>query len=294
MPRRLLFAQPTPHTEKTADGYLLSWQGVAIMGILNLTPDSFSDGGQYTNPEEALQRARTMLQEGAHMIDVGGESTRPGAEPVSVEEELERTLPVIRCLAQENQAIISIDTRKVEVAAAALDAGAHLINDIGGLQDPEMMALAAVRGVPTIIMHMQGEPKTMQQRPHYDNVNREVYRFLLRQAELATQAGVPSVVLDLGFGFGKRVEDNLSLLKNVGSLVRHGYPVLIGASRKGTIDTLAGVPEPQARDPGTLALHLYAASQGVAMVRVHNVAAHRQAFDVWQALTGNMRLADDG
>lgn len=254
------------------------------MGILNVTPDSFSDGGAYASADAACAQARTMLQEGALVLDVGGESTRPGAEGVSAEVEIDRVRPVIARLAQETRALISIDTSKPEVAQAALRAGAHLVNDVTGLTNPDMVALCVQEGVPAIIMHMQGEPRTMQQDPRYDDVVTEVATFLARQADKALQAGVPSVMIDPGIGFGKTLEHNLALLRNVSRLVALGYPVLVGASRKGIIDRLAAEPVAAARDHGSVVLHLHAASQGAAMLRVHNVAAHHQALRVWEAL----------
>lgn len=254
------------------------------MGILNVTPDSFSDGGAYPSVTEACLQARTMLQEGALVLDVGGESTRPGSEGVSAEVEIDRVRPVIKRLAQETHALISIDTSKPEVAQAALRAGAHLVNDVTGLRNPDLVRLCADEGVPAIIMHMQGEPRTMQKNPHYDDVVMDVTSFLTRQAERALQAGVPSVMIDPGIGFGKSLQQNLALLRHLHHLVTLGYPVLVGASRKALIDRLAGEPVAARRDPGSVALHLHAASRGAAMLRVHDVGAHHQALRVWQAL----------
>lgn len=282
-PVELHFAQPVPGSSASSEGYTVRWTGTLLMGILNITPDSFSDGGRYQQLEQALGHARQMIQHGARIIDIGGESTRPGAEEVPAELELDRVLPVIRALRQAD-VLISIDTRKAEVAQAALQAGAHLVNDVSGLCNPEMRRVCAVAAVPAVIMHMQGTPRMMQLAPHYDNVAQEVFGFLQQQAALALAEGVPSVVLDPGFGFGKTLAHNLQLLRDLPQLVSHGHPVLVGASRKRSIDKLSPSPEPQDRDPGSIALHLYAVQQGATVIRVHNVPAHQQALRVWQAL----------
>ncbi len=260
------------------------------MGILNVTPDSFSDGGQHLGPEAALAQAATLIKDGATVLDVGGESTRPGAEPVAAETELDRILPVLRGL-RGTEVLISVDTYKPEVAAEALRAGAHLVNDVTGLRDPEMVRVCAEIGAPAVVMHMQGTPRTMQRAPHYDDVQRVVLTELRANAERALAAGVPSVMLDPGIGFGKTLEHNVTLLRGLFELVALRYPVLLGASRKGLIGVLsgdaagAGVGAGE-RDFGSVALHLWGAQQGVAMVRVHNVAAHAQALKVWAALEG--------
>lgn len=254
------------------------------MGILNMTPDSFSDGGDYEDVERALERSKAMLEAGASVIDVGGESTRPGAQPVEAKEELRRVIPIVRLLAEETDALISIDTRKASVAYEALAAGAHLVNDVTGLQDPEMVQVCAELGVPVVIMHMQGNPQTMQKDPSYDDVTKNVLGFLQQQAALALEAGVPAVMLDPGFGFGKKVDHNRTLLQQLKELVALGHPVLLGASRKSTISKVFGELDAKERDPGTLALHLYGVLQGAAMLRVHNVAAHAQALAMWHWL----------
>ncbi len=281
----LLFKHPSPNAEKTRDGYVLSWQGTALMGILNITPDSFSDGGKFVSIDAAIKQATTMLEQGVKIIDLGGESSRPGAEPVSVKQELERVLPVIKLLSQL-EVLVSIDTRKPEVAYEAIKAGAHLVNDINGLRDPEMLEVCAETGVPAIIMHMQGEPQSMQKNPGYTDVCKEVFGFLQEQAEKALIAGIPSVMLDPGIGFGKALEHNLTLMQHLEDLVGLGHPVLVGASRKRMIDKICNVPEASSRDPGSVAMHLYAASKGAAMVRVHNTYAHQQALKVWEVLNG--------
>lgn len=285
----LSFNVPVLGAEKTGSGYALRWRGAALMGILNVTPDSFSDGGRYADVDAALARAAALVSAGAQVLDVGGESTRPGAEPVPAEVELDRILPVLRGLGGLGVPV-SVDTYKPEVAAAALRAGAHLVNDVSGLRDPEMVRVCAEAGAPVIAMHMQGSPQTMQRAPHYGDVQGEVWGALRAAAERARAGGVPSVMLDPGIGFGKTLEHNLTLLRGLRELVGLGYPVLLGASRKGLIRELAGESPPKStpaeRDPGSVALHLWGAEQGVAMVRVHDVAAHAQAFRVWEALRG--------
>jgi len=256
------------------------------MGIINVTPDSFSDGGLYDDPRVALHHARELLAAGALLLDVGGESTRPGAAAVTVHEELDRVLPVIKGLRDDTGAVISIDTSKPEVAERALAAGTHLVNDVTGLGNPEMLTLCARAGAPAVIMHMQGEPGTMQLDPRYRDVVAEVRSFLTARARAALQAGVPDVMIDPGIGFGKTLAHNLALLRSLPELVATGYPVLVGGSRKRLIEALAGDSAPAERDPGSLALHLFAAAKGVAMVRAHRVGMHRQALAVWGALHG--------
>ena len=289
-PSSLTFGYPVPNGAAQPDGtFIWRWSGTALMGILNLTPDSFSDGGQFNQLDAALGHARALVRDGAQVLDLGGESTRPGAEPVSAEVELDRVLPVLREL-RGADVLLSVDTSKPEVAAAALQAGAHLINDVSGLRDPEMVRVCAAAGAPAVVMHMQGTPGTMQKNPHYDDVRLEVQTYLAATAARALTAGVPSVMLDPGIGFGKKAEHNLALLRGLPELVALGYPVLLGASRKGLIRALAGestadLPAAE-RDPGSVALHLWGADAGVAMVRVHNVRAHAQALRVWEALRG--------
>ena len=284
MTHTLLFHKPVPSVKRTSEGYRLNWSGTGLMGILNVTPDSFSDGGKYLQTETALRHAHKLLADGALILDIGGESTRPGAESVSAKVELDRILPVVKALVETTDTLLSVDTSKPEVAHAALSAGAHLVNDVSSLRNPEMRAVCADWGVPAVIMHMQGEPRTMQHEPVYEDVVAEVTTFLMGQAEKALAHGLPSVILDPGFGFGKTVAHNLALVRHLDKLVATGYPVLLGASRKKTIDKLATVPNPADRDPGSLALHLWSALQGAALLRVHNVAAHAQALKVWKAV----------
>jgi dihydropteroate synthase len=254
------------------------------MGVLNLTPDSFSDGGKYQGLEAAIKRARQMVAEGADLIDIGGESTRPGAQPVDAEEEKRRVLPVLEALL-ELEVPISIDTRKPEVAAEALALGAHLLNDVTGLRDERMAALAARYEVPAVIMHMPvPDPATMQQHAHYADVVTEVREFLQTQARKALEAGVPQVVLDPGIGFGKTLEHNLELIRRLNELVTLGHPVLLGASRKRFVGTLSGVEVAEQRVMGTVAAHLFGVSRGARILRVHDVRTHREALAVWNAL----------
>lgn len=279
----LNFYFPVPHAERGPQGYRVSWSGGKVMGILNATPDSFSDGGRHLALEAALATARKMVAAGVLILDVGGESTRPGAEPVDAATELDRVLPLIRAL-QGNGALISIDTMKAEVAAEALKAGAHLVNDVTGLRNPEMVRVCAEAGAAACIMHMQGEPRTMQHRPQYRDVVAEVFGYLRHRAAEVKAAGVPSILLDPGIGFGKTLEHNLALLRATAALASGPDPVLIAASRKKTIDLIANVPEAAERDPGTLALHLYAIRHGAALVRAHAAAEHVQAIKVQAAL----------
>ena len=283
MTHRLLFGTEVPGSSPTPNGFEVTWNGTAVMGILNVTPDSFSDGGEHVQADFAVKHALAMVEAGALIIDIGGESTRPGAEPVSAADELERVLPPIRQLANSG-VLISIDTCKPEVAHEALKAGAHLVNDVTGLKNPEMIAVCAEAGASAVIMHMQGEPRTMQADPVYENVVAEVAAFLKRQADEAISRGVPSVVLDPGFGFGKTVAHNLALVKHLDKLTEVGHPVLLGASRKSSLGKLTGVSEATERDFASVALHLYGAQRGAALLRVHNVPAHVQALKVWAAL----------
>ena len=280
----LTFGFPVPGSAPTPGGHRLTWTGCAVMGVLNTTPDSFSDGGRHLGLDAALASARRMQAAGVQVLDIGGESTRPGAEPVDAETELDRVRPLIRALADSGLLggglVLSIDTMKAEVAAEALRAGAHLVNDITGLRDPEMVRVCAEAGAPACVMHMQGEPRTMQLEPHYDDVVAEVHGFLRNRAAAVLAGGVPSVLLDPGIGFGKTLDHNLTLLRAVGDLAAGEHPVLIGASRKRLIDYVAGVPGAADRDPGSLALHLHSARQGAAMVRLHAAAEMVQALRV--------------
>ncbi len=256
-----------------------------IMGIINATPDSFSDGGRYLETESALDHARRLIDEGADILDIGGESTRPGADPVPVEEELRRTIPLIEAIRGFSGIPISIDTSKPEVMHAAAAAGASLINDVWALRRPGALEAAAATGLPVCLMHMQGEPGGMQQNPRYDDVVAEVADFLLRRAEAAQAAGIPrqSILLDPGFGFGKTLEHNLALFRALPRLKALGYPLLVGISRKSMIGLITGRPVEE-RLAGSLAFAALAAGQGADVIRVHDVAETRDALAIVQAI----------
>jgi len=257
-----------------------------VMGILNVTPDSFSDGGQFFSASDAVVQGRRMCAEGADLIDVGGESTRPGSEPVSVEEEKRRVVPVIRELVAEISIPISIDTQKAEVAAAGLDAGARIINDVSALRtDPEMAPLAAQRGVPVVLMHMQGTPKTMQRDPTYEEVVGDVCEWLRQRVRFAVESGIGEnrLVVDPGFGFGKTLQHNLELLRRLHELHALGLPVLAGTSRKSMLGRILDVAE-GARLYGTLATVACAVLSGAHIVRVHEVGPAVQVVKVCEAI----------
>lgn len=257
-----------------------------VMGILNVTPDSFSDGGLYCEPERALARAEAMLTEGADLIDVGGQSSRPGAEPVAAAVEQARVVPVVREIVRRHHALVSVDTCRADVAAAALDAGAVMVNDISALRfDPGMAPLLAERGAAVVLMHMQGTPRTMQQAPTYHHVVDDIYGFLHERLHAAVQAGIERqrIVLDPGFGFGKTVAHNLDLLRGLDHLGALGQPLLAGASRKSFLGHVLQRPVDE-RLGGSLASALWAARQGATLVRVHDVAATAQGLTLLDAL----------
>jgi dihydropteroate synthase len=247
--------------------------GCIIMGILNVTPDSFSDGGQFFDTDEAIEHGLKMAADGAAIIDIGAESTRPGAESVSTEEQKRRAVPVIEELARVVKVPISIDTYNYEVAQAALAVGAAMINDITALSDERMAKLAAEQQLPVVLMHMQGTPATMQIEPKYDDVVGEVLEFLLERAKRAQGFGIPKdrVFIDPGIGFGKTLEHNLELLRNIDKLVSRGYRVLVGTSRKSFIGKITGKENPADRMFGTAATVALCVSAGVSIVRVHDV-----------------------
>jgi dihydropteroate synthase len=269
----------------------LSLDRPRIMAILNVTPDSFSDGGLHERLPDALARARAMIAEGADLIDIGGESTRPGADPVSEAAEIARVVPVIAGLREEGITTpISIDTRNAAVAVAAFAAGADLLNDISALtHDPAMLPLVAASGWPACLMHAQGDPKTMQDAPAYDDVLLDVADYLAARIDAAEAAGLPRdrLVVDPGIGFGKTVAHNLALLRGLALFHDLGCPILLGASRKRFIGTLGGAPEPRDRVPGSIAVALEALRRGAQVVRVHDVKETRQAIALWQALNGD-------
>jgi dihydropteroate synthase len=256
-----------------------------VMGALNVTPDSFSGDGRYADPGSAVTRGLEMLEEGADLVDVGGESTRPGAEPVAAEEELRRVIPVVRGLAAAG-AVVSVDTAKAEVAAAALRAGAAVVNDVTALGDPAMAGVVAAAGAGLVLLHMQGTPRTMQEDPRYEDVVAEVARFLAGRAAAAQAAGIDParLCLDPGIGFGKGLEHNLALLRGIPELAALGYPVLVGASRKRFLAGILGPIPPGERDAATSAAHVLAIAGGAAVIRVHNVVVGLQTARVADAI----------
>jgi dihydropteroate synthase len=270
-------------------GRKLDLSRVAVMGILNVTPDSFSDGGLFLARKNAVARAREMVAQGAVILDVGGESTRPGARPVSVDEELERIVPVVETIAKELPVPISVDTSKPEVMRAAVDAGASFINDVYALRMEGALAAAAALGVPVCLMHMQGEPRVMQTDPRYADVVTEVLGFLGERIRDAQHAGVElaRIVIDPGFGFGKTLEHNISLLRSLDRFDSLGVPVLVGLSRKSMIGKALGLPVEQ-RLHASVALALMAVQNGARIVRVHDVVETVQAIRMWETVYGNV------
>jgi dihydropteroate synthase len=267
--------------------YTLSLDEPLVMGVLNVTPDSFSDGGTFEDPGRAVVRGERIIAEGGAIIDVGGESTRPGSDAVPHLEELARVRPVVQRLATEGVPV-SVDTRHATVATDCIKAGASIINDVSGFRDPAMVAAAVGSDCGVVVMHMLGKPKTMQEEPHYTDVAAEVGGFLLAQAAALEEAGVARerIVLDPGIGFGKTLEHNLALLRGIPVLAAHGYPILIGASRKHFIGEIGGEKEPAARVGGSIAAAVEAVRLGAAVVRVHDVAATVEALAVSRAIRG--------
>jgi len=259
-----------------------------LMGVINVTPDSFSDGGRFLDAHAAVEHGKRLADAGADMLDVGGESTRPGAEPVSEAEELERVIPVVERLAQPGVGRISIDTTKLEVARAALQAGARVVNDVSAFRhDPEMAGLVASGGADCCLMHMLGEPRTMQRDPRYGDVVSEVKAFLEERLSFAVREGVPErrVLLDPGIGFGKTLDHNLELLRRLAEIVAIGRPVVFGASRKRFLGRLTGRAEDE-RVPGTIAASVLAYERGASIFRVHDVVEVRDALRVAVATVG--------
>lgn len=267
----------------------LAWLSApCVMGVLNVTPDSFSDGGTFYDPRDALRRLGEMAGDGAVICDVGAESTRPGAAPVPADEQLRRLEPVLQAIASGCDVAVSIDTSSAAVARAALDAGVVLVNDVtAGRGDPDLLPLVAERGAAVCLVHMQGEPRTMQQAPHYDDVAGEVAAFLEDRLAAAVAAGIPEahVVLDPGVGFGKRLGDNLTLLRELPRLSALGRPVVVGVSRKGMFGDLLG-RQVDERLAGSLAAGLLAIDRGAAVLRVHDIRETADAIDVWRAVRG--------
>ena len=261
--------------------------GCLLMGILNVTPDSFSDGGQFFDLDKAIEQGLKMAAEGAAIIDVGPESTRPGSKPVPADEQIRRAIPVIEAIAKKTETIISIDTTNYEVAKAALEAGASIINDVTALTDEQMARLAAEKQIPVVLMHMQGMPKTMQIEPKYEDVVAEVLSFLLERAKRAEEFGIPKerIFIDPGIGFGKTLEHNLKLLANIDKFINAGCRVLVGPSRKKFIGTLTSKDNPAGRIFGTAAAVALCASAGVSILRVHDIAEMLQVVKIVGAIT---------
>ncbi|HLC96054.1 MAG TPA: dihydropteroate synthase [Candidatus Nanoarchaeia archaeon] len=254
-----------------------------IMGILNVTPDSFSDGGLYVDVDKAVKHATQMVEEGADIIDVGGESSRPGSDPISIEEELERVKPVIQRLADEIKVPLSIDTRKPEVAEACIKAGASIINDISGLRDPAMAEIAAQRKASVVIMHMLGTPKTMQQNISYRDLIGDIKQFLKEKIQVAKNAGIAKIIVDPGIGFGKTAEQNLIIMKRLNEFKIFGCPLLVGPSRKSFIGTITGLPVHD-RIEGTIAAIVISLMNGADIVRVHDVKECKRAVQIADAV----------
>lgn len=259
-----------------------------IMGILNVTPDSFSDGGKFLDRSEGVSHALQMAADGADILDIGGESTRPGAVEVALDEEIARTAPVIQAIRQASEVAVSIDTRKSIVAEAAISAGASIVNDVSGFEfDPALKQVVADSGLPVCLMHSQGDPENMQKDPRYDDVLLDVYDFLQSKIDEAEASGIPRnrIIVDPGIGFGKTLDHNLRLLRAISLFHSLGCVVLLGVSRKRFIGTLGNAPEADQRTPGSLAVAMAAISQGIQILRVHDVAETRQALSLHLATT---------
>lgn len=264
----------------------LTFEQPRLMGILNVTPDSFSDGGKFSNPDDAVRHANDMVRQGADILDIGGESTRPGADYVDINDEISRTAPVILAIRKKLDVPISIDTRKSAVAKAALDAGADLINDVAAFtHDPTLIHLVAQRNAPVCLMHAQGDPKTMQDKPCYDNVLLDVYDFLEEKIMAAEAAGIPRtrIIIDPGIGFGKTAQHNLTLLANISLFHSLGCVILLGASRKKFIGDITGEKSAKDRVSGSVCVAQTATSQGVQLLRVHDIKETKQAIAMQKA-----------
>lgn len=259
-----------------------------VVGVINVTPDSFSDGGRLTSPDQAADLAEQLVAEGADWLDVGGESTRPGAEPVPAAEQIRRVVPAIKAIRRRLNDVLSIDTSNAEVAQRAVDEGANILNDVSaGRNDPVMLALAARRGLAMVLMHMQGNPKTMQAAPSYRDVTEEVSAFLLERRDRAVEAGVEAkkIFLDPGIGFGKKLDHDLKLIRDTSVLARLGHPILVGPSRKRFICEITGQKRPEERVFGTAAVVAWCVANGAAAVRVHDVAPISQVVRIIQAIS---------
>ena len=276
---------PLPQCQLHCGRFILDLSQPQIMGILNVTPDSFSDGGQHHHKEQAVQRALQMIEEGASIIDIGGESTRPNASPVELEEEIQRVIPVVEALAKYD-VVISIDTSQPEVIRAAVKAGAHIWNDVRALTRPQALETAAELNIPVILMHMRGEPTNMNQLDQYTNVTEDVMYELQQRLDHVLKIGIKkhNIILDPGFGFAKNAQQNFQLLNEFWKLNQMGYPILSGLSRKRFIgETLNGIPA-QERAVGSVAGHLMSIQQGASIVRAHDVKATSDAINVWKMM----------
>lgn len=273
----------------TSRGRSLSLNTPQIMGILNVTPDSFSDGGKYNSLTQALKHADEMVRDGATIIDIGGESTRPGAAEVSLDEELARVVPVVEAVAHKLDVMISVDTSQPQVMEEAVKAGAHIWNDIRALTVPLAPKTAAKLDIPVILMHMQGQPRTMQQAPHYEDVVAQVRDFLLERASVALKAGVKkeNIILDPGFGFGKSVQDNFRLLNHLEELCSLGYPLLSALSRKSMLGAATGKSVAAERVISSVAGHLISIMKGAKLIRVHDVKESFEAVQIYNAMQAN-------
>ena len=270
------------HFEK----WLTNPDRVLIQGILNITPDSFSDGGLYLNPKKAFNKAIKLLNDGCDIIDIGGESSRPGSTPISSQEEIDRIIPVVEKIKNEVECLISVDTYKADVASEAIKYGANIVNDISGLShDPDMIDLVVKNNIPVILMHMQGDPKSMQKNPSYHNVIDEISTFFKKQIEKLNIKGFPldKIILDPGIGFGKTLQHNLKILKNIDIICNLGHHTLIGTSRKSFIGDILNCP-PEKRLEGTISSNLYAIIKGVKIIRVHDVLESRKALTVLEKI----------
>lgn len=276
------------HSVLHCRGRVLGLEQPVAMGVLNVTPDSFSDGGRFVRLEDAVARGVQMAEEGAAIIDIGGESTRPGAEPVELDEELRRVIPVIARLRSRTRAILSVDTSKPEVMHAAAAAGASMINDVRALREPGALEAAVLSGCAVCLMHMLGEPRTMQDAPSYEDVVAEVRLFFEERVEACLAAGLPAerIALDAGFGFGKTLQHNLELLRHLDQLSVEGLPIVAGLSRKSMVGKLTGRPAEE-RVHGSVALAVVAALSGASILRVHDVAATVDALKVVAAVRGS-------
>ncbi len=282
----------TPHPVLRAGRFLLALERPLIMGVVNVTPDSFSDGGRFLGTQQAVEHARILIEEGADILDIGGESSRPGAEPVGLDEELQRVMPVLEQLAHL-PVPVSIDTCKPEVMRRAIAAGAAMVNDINALREPGALEAVAESQAAVCLVHMQGKPRTMQQDPHYEDVVSEVTEFLAQRVEAAQQAGIARerIVIDPGFGFGKKTGQNLELLRGLPRIAGLGQPVLVGLSRKSLFGKITGKPVAD-RVSASVAAALLAVERGAALVRVHDVAATRDALLVLNAIERHSLVKD--